>query len=141
MVDLSYQIRQFLNEPHFAVVSTIAPDGMPHQTVMWYELAGDELLLNTPFDSLKHKQLRRDPRISVCVEQGYRYVTLTGTVKLNEDPEQARADYAQLGNRYRGTLAAIITAPRTDGRTSDLLSRARVTLHMTIMHVISNGVE
>ncbi|GAB4539327.1 MAG: PPOX class F420-dependent oxidoreductase [Anaerolineae bacterium] len=134
---LTEQQREFLNEVHFAVVATIASDGMPHQTVMWYEMDGDEVLLNTPYDSLKHRHLKRDPRISVCVEKAYIYVTLKGTVTLDEDPARARADYQRLGRRYQDTLTAA-PPPPSGSATSDLLSRERVTIRMRIDKVISN---
>ncbi len=135
---LTDEQREFLDEVHFAVVATIAPDGMPHQTVMWYELDGDQVLLNTPYDSLKHRHLKRDPRISVCVEKTYVYVTLKGTVTLDEDPVTARADYERLGQRYKGTLEAAPPPPRSGSATSDLLSRERVSIHVRIDKVVSN---
>jgi PPOX class probable F420-dependent enzyme len=134
---LTDEQREFLDEVHFAVVATIASDGMPHQTVMWYELDGDQVLLNTPRDSLKHRHLKRDPRISVCVEKAYIYVTLKGTATLDEDPVTARADYQRLGQRYKSTVGT--TPPARDvSKTSDLLSRERVTIHMRIEKVVSN---
>ena len=154
--------RSFLSGVHFAVVSSIASDGMPHQTVMWYMLDGDNLLLSTPRNSLKHKHLKHDNRISVCVEKGYTYVTLTGKVTLDEEPVSARADYDRLGKRYRATLNPLMilgfiwrgliatikrrlegnTSPRTDtNRMQDLLTRERVTLHMQIEKVHSNSLD
>ncbi len=97
-MQLSDAQRSFLSRVHFAVVSTIASDEMPHQTVMWYMLDGDRLLLSTPRASLKHKHLKRDNRISVCVENGYRYVTLTGRVTLNEEPVSAPKTIIVLAN-------------------------------------------
>ena len=153
----------FLSGVHFSVVSTIASDGMPHQTVMWYMLDGDnKLLLSTPRDSLKHTHLKRDNRISVCVEKGYTYVTLTGRVILNEEPVSARAGYDRLGKRYRGSfnpfmilgfmLRGVVAnlkrkwngdlAPKADAnRMQDMLSRERVTLHMEVEKVHSNGLD
>jgi PPOX class probable F420-dependent enzyme len=152
----------FLSKVHFAVVSTIASNGMPHQTVMWYMLDGDKLLLSTPNGSLKHKHLKRDDRISVCVEKGYAYVTLTGRVTLNEEPVSAHADYDRLGKRYRGTfnpfmilgfiLRDVTTRfkrrlsgepePKADtNRMHDMLTRERVSLHMTIEKVHSNSLD
>lgn len=154
--------RSFLTGVHFAVVSTISSDGMPHQTVMWYQLNGDELLLSTPRGSLKHKHLKRDNRISVCVEKGYTYITLTGRVTLDEDPIRARADYDHLGKRYRRTLNPFMilrfmlrgaisnirrkrnsgSARKTDAnRVQNLLSRDRVTLHVKVEKVYSNSLE
>ena len=73
---LTEEQRAFLEAPRFAVAATISTDGLPHQTVVWYALDGDEeLVLSTPRGSLKHRHLLRDPRLSVCVEEGFRYVT------------------------------------------------------------------
>ena len=118
--------RQFLNGVRFAVVSTINAKGLPHQTVMWYALEGDHLLLSTPRDSLKHKHLKHDPRLSVCVEDHYTYVTLTGTVTLDEEPHRARADYQRLHPLVlRGDSNTLSTAtsgnrlPHSSGCTSN----------------------
>ena len=161
-MQLTSSQRSFLSGVHFAVVSTIASDGMPHQTVMWYMLDGDKLLLSTPRNSLKHKHLKRDNRISVCVEKGYTYVTLTGKVTLNEELVSARVDYDRLGKRYRATFNPLMilgfiwrglianikrrlkgeTSTGTDtNRMQDLLTRERVTLHMQIEKVHSNSLD
>jgi PPOX class probable F420-dependent enzyme len=161
-MQLTSSQRSFLSGVHFAVVSTIASDGMPHQTVMWYMLDGDRLLLSTPRDSLKHKHLKRDNRISVCVEKGYAYVTLSGRATLNEEPVSARADYDRLGKRYRGTFNPFMifgfvlrgllanlkrkwsgepALQANSNRMQNLLSRERVTLHMEIEKVHSNSMD
>ena len=161
MPPLSDAHRQFLKSSRFAVVSTIDAKGMPHQTVMWYVLDGDELLLSTPRESLKHRHLKHDPRISVCVEDNYTYVTLAGTVTLDEDAGSARADYQRLQKRYRHTLARMIASfmlrralgwlrrlfkppigvHKSKNSVQDLLSRERVTLHMKIEKVYSSGLS
>lgn len=137
MPTLTPDMKTFLNEVHFAVVATIRSDGRPHQTVMWYHLQDDDtILLNTPFDSLKHRHLKRDPRLSICVEDKYRYLTLQGTVTINETPEQAGADYGRLGQRYAGTFAARPTT--TPQSRPAILDRPRVTFILTIDSIVSN---
>jgi len=133
---LTAEIRAFLNEPHFAVVATIAANGLPHQTVMWYLVDGDDLILNTPEDSVKHKHLLRDPRLSVCIEDGFRYVTLSGSVQLANDPD--RALYKQLGARYQSVFSQRSASPPS-GRTAALLTRDRITLRLKIDRILSNG--
>ena len=161
-MQLTSRQRSFLSGIHFAVVSTIASNGMPHQTVMWYMLDGDKLLLSTPRNSLKHKHLIQDNRISVCVEKGYTYVTMMGSVTLNEEPVSARADYDRLGKRYRSTFNPFMilgfmvrglvsniqrritgnTSSGTDTkRMQHLLSRDRVTMHMEIEKLHSNNLD
>jgi PPOX class probable F420-dependent enzyme len=140
MAEISEGTRSFLNEVRFAVVSTIAADGTPHQTVMWYRLDGDALLLNMSSGSLKHKHMKRDPRLSVCVADGYRYVTLVGRVTLDENPDTGGAAYRALGQRYAGTFTERPQTPPSDPRVQAMLSRPRVMIRMEIDKVIANGV-
>jgi PPOX class probable F420-dependent enzyme len=99
---LSPAVRAFLEEPRFAVVASIGPDGMPHQTVMWYRLDGDQILLNQGRKRTRARHLRHDPRLSFCVEDGARYVTITGRTELRTDQEQAVNDIVSLAIRYEG---------------------------------------
>lgn len=142
-MDLTEDQRAFLEAPRFAVAATISPDGLPHQTVVWYALDGDDgLVVSTPNGSLKHRHLMRDPRLSLCVEDGYRYVAVSGLVAIEDEPEAARALYGRIGTRYRGTLPDRPTgggSPRPDPKTAGLLLRERVTLRLAIEHVRTNG--
>jgi PPOX class probable F420-dependent enzyme len=99
---LSDAVRRFLAEPRFAVLATIGADSVPRQTVMWYELRGDTIVMNTAAGRLKDTLLRRDPRASVCVEDGYRYVTIAGTIQIVDDPATAQEDIRRLAVRYHG---------------------------------------
>lgn len=101
-VEIPDAVRAFLEERRFATVATINPDGAPHQTVLWYELQGDEILLNTRAGRQKDGNLRRDPRLSLCVEAGDRYVALRGTARMIEDQAIAQADIRRLAIRYDG---------------------------------------
>ncbi len=99
---LSGAVRAFLEEPRFASLATINPDGSVQQTVMWYALRGDRTLMNTARGRKKDRNLLRDRRVSICVEDGYRYVTIAGEVGLVEDQATAQADIAALAARYHG---------------------------------------
>ena len=102
MQELMQVARDFLNEKHFAALATINKDGTPQQTVVWYELQGDRIMMNTAVGRLKEKNLHRDPRVSLCVVDGYKYVTIRGRVELDYNPERALADITALAVRYRG---------------------------------------
>src|SRR5437867_1629991 len=98
-------VRAFLEQPHFAVMGTINADGAPQLTVMWYALhpSEDVVLLNASRGLLKERNLRRDPRMAICVEEGMRYVTLTGTAELVEDRGEQERDVNELiAPRYVG---------------------------------------
>lgn len=98
-------VRAFLEQPHFAVLATINRDGTPQLTVMWYALdpTEDVVLLNATRGLLKERNLRRDPRLALCIEDGMRYVTLAGTAELIEDrAEQEREVNDLIAPRYIG---------------------------------------
>jgi len=98
-------VRAFLEQPHFAVMATINADGTPQLTVMWYALhpTEDVVLLNGSRGLLKERNLRRDPRMAVCVEDGPRYVTLEGTAELVEDRARQEQEVNELiAPRYMG---------------------------------------
>jgi PPOX class probable F420-dependent enzyme len=95
-MQLEDRVRRFLEERRFAVVATINPDGSPQQTVLWYYLDGDEVVMNTAAGRRKPLNLRRDARLSFCVEDGYTYVAISGRAELIEDQETAQADIRRM---------------------------------------------
>jgi PPOX class probable F420-dependent enzyme len=102
---LPNNVREFLEQPHYAVMATINRSGTPQLTVMWYALhpTEDVILLNSSGPLLKVKNLRRDPRMSLCVEDGARYVTIEGTAELIEDRAQQERDVNDhIAPRYVG---------------------------------------
>ncbi|MFL5695614.1 MAG: PPOX class F420-dependent oxidoreductase [Ktedonobacteraceae bacterium] len=129
---LSEKARAFLNEIRFAVLATINSDGTPQLTTMWYLLEGDTIVMNTKAGRIKERNMRRDPRIAICVEDGYNYVTISGTVELIDDPEIAQRDIYRLAVRYDGEEAA-------RQKVADQFSKERrITLHLKCEHVIED---
>jgi PPOX class probable F420-dependent enzyme len=95
-------VRSFLEQPRYCVLATIHHDGSPQLTVMWYDLVGDIVVLNTTRGLVKERNLRRDPRVAVCVEDGMRYVTLRGRAELIEDRAAQEAEVTRMATRYNG---------------------------------------
>lgn len=129
MATLSEKARTFLNEKRFAVLATINQSGIPQQTTMWYLLEGDIILMNTKAGRLKDRNMRRDCRISICVEDGYRYVTISGTVQIIDDPEIAQRDIYRLAVRYHGKETADRQVAEHFGK------EQRATLHLHCEHI------
>jgi PPOX class probable F420-dependent enzyme len=128
-VQLSDTVRAFLAEKRFPVMATINPDGTPQQSAVWYELQGDEIMMNTRRGRVKDRNLRRDPRVSLCFEDGYRYLTLRGTVTLIDDQDIAQADIKRLATRYHGPEIA-------EQQMRDQFSKEpRVTIRLCVEHV------
>ena len=102
---ISEAVRAFLEQPHFAVMATINSSGSPQLTVMWYALLpdADTIVLNASRGLLKERNLRRDPRMSLCIEDGMRYVTLEGRAELVADRAQQEREVNDLiAPRYIG---------------------------------------
>jgi PPOX class probable F420-dependent enzyme len=125
--------REVLERPGvFGTLSTLQPDGSPLQAVVWFELRGDDLLVNSAVGRHWPGNLQRDPRFSLLVEQGYEFVSIRGVAEALADPEQAQADIAGLARRYLAAdpVAAerlIEDAFRTQQRISFLLHPRAVT--------------
>jgi PPOX class probable F420-dependent enzyme len=124
---------EFLNEKRYATLATIGADGAPQQTVMWYVLDGDTVLMNTARGRVKDKNLLADPRASICIEDAYRFVTISGTIAMNDDQAVAQPDIKRLATRYEGAETAERTVADAFGR------QTRVTLRLSINRVVANG--
>lgn len=127
------EVLAFLNEQRFATLATINASGTPQQTVMWYLIDGDTFLMNTARGRLKDRNLVTDNRASVCVEDGYRYVTITGRITMIDDQSVAQADIKALATRYQGADKAEEMMTATFG------NQERVTLRMSIDRVSAHG--
>jgi PPOX class probable F420-dependent enzyme len=77
-----------LEKLRWAVMATIGKDGMPSQSVVWFDLDPNEdvVLLNTLSGRLKHRHLQRDPRVSLCFEDDTQYLTIEGRAEISPDP-------------------------------------------------------
>ncbi|MGI8825822.1 MAG: PPOX class F420-dependent oxidoreductase [Chloroflexota bacterium] len=132
---LTDQSRRFLEEQRFAVLSTLNPDGTPQQSTVWYEVQGDEIMMNTKRGRLKDRNLRRDPRCSVCVEDGYTYVAIRGTVRLIDDQETTQADVRRLAILNHGPEKA------ERQMAGQFNNEERVTIRLTMERISEYGVE
>ena len=85
-------------------------DGSPMVVPIWFDVDDDGTLMFTTWhESIKGKAIRRDPRVSVCVDEEhppYGYVRVDGVVTITEDPEQLRTWAARIGGRYMGAELA-----------------------------------
>jgi PPOX class probable F420-dependent enzyme len=97
-------LREWLTaELRYPVMAVLTPDGSPNQSVMWFDLdpdVPDTILLNTKMGRAKERFLRRDPRMSLCFEEGLFWVALQGTAELDDDRDRALEDIKALARRY-----------------------------------------
>jgi PPOX class probable F420-dependent enzyme len=130
---ISEPIRVFLEQSRHCVMGTINRDGTPQLTVMWYELVGDVVVLNMSRGLVKERNLRRDPRMAVCVTDGPRYVTLSGPAEIVEDRDVQRAEVNRMAVRYRG---ARLAATHWD----TIAHMDRLGIHVRVERVMTFGI-
>jgi PPOX class probable F420-dependent enzyme len=99
--------RQFLLAgTRTAKVAVVRVDGRPHVTPIWFVLDDDgTIVFNTGANSLKGKALRRDPRVSLCVDDQvppYSFVLVEGTAAISEDLDEMLHWATRIGARYMG---------------------------------------
>lgn len=97
---LPAHVRAFLEEPRFAVLATINPNGSPHTALVWYLIDDDGIVINSAEGRRWPSNLRRDPRISIAVHDGHDWVSIRGVVEVIEDQAQSQADIAAMAYRY-----------------------------------------
>lgn len=64
---LQPEVKSLLSRPNFAHLASLMPDGSPNVTPVWVGLDGDHILVGTSEDSLKTRNLRRDPRLALSI--------------------------------------------------------------------------
>jgi PPOX class probable F420-dependent enzyme len=85
------ELRAFLADHRVVSVATIGPHGRPHVVPLWYTVEGTTLRGWTYAKSQKAKNLERDPRATLLVEDGELYHELKGVmmecdVEIERDP-------------------------------------------------------
>jgi len=100
------EIRAFLSHgTRTAKLATSGPGGQPHVMPVWFTLDGEELVFTTWGDSVKGRNLRRNPRAAVVVDEEvapYAFVHIRGQVTLSEDLDDLLRFATVIGSRYMG---------------------------------------
>lgn len=108
----------FLERSRIANLATIGLDGRPHLVAMWYGLIDGEVWFETKSKSQKAVNLRRDPRVTMLVEDGLTYDTLRGVsiegrAEIVDDPASIRSVGISVWERYTGPYSDDV-APLVD---------------------------
>jgi PPOX class probable F420-dependent enzyme len=101
------EVAAFLSEQMVLQCATIGPGGRPHMVPLWYAPDGLELRSWTYAKSQKAKNLERDPRATVGVEDGVQYHELRGVmlecdVEVERDTDRVAEYGLALVDRYAG---------------------------------------
>ena len=101
------EVAAFIEEQRSATMATVGPTGVPHLVAMWYGVVDGQIWFETKGRSQKAVNLRRDPRITVLLEDGLPYdtlrgVSLEGTAVISEDPDDLWKVGVSVWERYTG---------------------------------------
>jgi PPOX class probable F420-dependent enzyme len=102
-IALSEAALRLLDGRNYAVLATVNPDGSPQTSVMWVGRDGSDLLFSTVEGRVKHRNMLRDPRVSVTVIDSAdpeNYVELRGRVSIT--PDTGRQLDTRLSWKYDG---------------------------------------
>lgn len=109
-------------------LATTRADGRPHLAPVWFLLDGDDVVLNTGKETVKGRNLARDGRVSLCVDDErppYSFAVLEGRAELSEDLAEVRHWATRIAARYMGEDRAEEYGAR-NGVPGELLVRIRV---------------
>jgi PPOX class probable F420-dependent enzyme len=100
MVDIPESHRDLLDSK-YAVLATIAPDGRPQVSAVWFLAEGDKVGISLNTARKKVRNLRNNPAASVFLldlANPLRYLELRGDVRIVPDDDYEYA--GRLGEKY-----------------------------------------
>jgi PPOX class probable F420-dependent enzyme len=99
----------FLRERPHAIIATLMPDGRPQLTPNWYLWDGERFWISTLDWTVKVKNAKRDPRVTLCIDGPARrtnYVQVFGTAEVQEG--DVREGTLELIRKYETTEEAAL---------------------------------
>jgi catechol 2,3-dioxygenase-like lactoylglutathione lyase family enzyme len=105
---------EFLKSHGHGVFATGKRDGSPQQSILGYRFDGTEVVINTGDATVKVKNIRRNPRVSLAVTEGPTCVVVYGEARLLQGAEaEAKVGGPVHSARQGGTPTLIVFSPDT----------------------------
>ncbi|NCY16177.1 MAG: TIGR03618 family F420-dependent PPOX class oxidoreductase [Actinobacteria bacterium] len=130
------EIDEFLLGRHSMTMSTINNDGSIHSIAMWYGFLEGCVAIESKAKAQKVMNLRRNPNLTMLVEDGETYetlrgVTLIGKAEIVEDPDRIFELGVSVFSRY--------FAPYTEEMKPavDMMLNKRVVVKLNVERTIS----
>jgi len=102
-IALPQSVKKILQDKAYGHVVTFNAEGKPQLTMVWVDGEGDEVLFNTADGRLKPKNLRRDPRVIISVQDHndpQSYMVFHGRASVTESGADEHID--TLARRFLG---------------------------------------
>ena len=91
----SQETNELLGEPIISLITTLRADGAPHTSPVWHLVDSDEVVVAVGRNTVKARNVRRNPSVSLCVVEGsltrtasdppQRWVLVNGAARISED--------------------------------------------------------
>ena len=97
------EFADLLEQPNYAHLATIRPDGSPQSSVMWFAWDGERLQITHTKNRQKYRNLMADPHVSLSIhdpENPLRAIEVRGVVESVADDTADAAFYQALQHRY-----------------------------------------
>jgi PPOX class probable F420-dependent enzyme len=124
------EVRAFLlDTARTGKLGTVREDGRPHVAPIWFDLDGDGIVFTTWYESVKARNMRRDPRMTLCVDDEnppFAFVLLDGVATLEEHAADLTHWATRIAGRYMGQDQAEAFGKR-NSVPGEWLVRVRVT--------------
>jgi PPOX class probable F420-dependent enzyme len=123
----------FVAEQRSLQVATINRDGTPHLSTLWFAIVEGAIAFETFTKSQKVRNLERDPRITVLLEDGDVYdqlrgVTISGVAELRTDAASVLPIAVAVGRRNQSGIPGGLleeTTTRVASKRTAVLVRPR----------------
>ncbi|MEU9118266.1 PPOX class F420-dependent oxidoreductase [Streptomyces sp. NPDC048506] len=86
-------------------LATVRADGGPHIAPVWFLLDGDDVVFNTGAETVKGRNLARDGRVALCVDEErppFSFVVVQGAAEISDDLPDVRHWATRIAARYMG---------------------------------------
>ncbi len=104
MATLTPGVRALFEGKSFGHLATIMSDGSPQVSVVWVDVEGDNILVNTAEGRIKPRNARGDPRVAISIynqDVPYQSATIRGEV-VEVRTEGALENIHKLAKKYMG---------------------------------------
>jgi PPOX class probable F420-dependent enzyme len=88
---LDPQVEKRLQTDQNLWLATVRPDGSPHLAPIWFVWVAGKIYLCTGADSVKVRNLKQNPRVSIALEDGNKPIVIEGHAQPLEQAETAVA--------------------------------------------------
>ena len=102
---LEEQVVRLAKGKNLATVVTLMPNGQPQALLTWVDTDGEHVLVNTEPERQRSKNIARDPRITVLIQNSdnpYDWAEIRGHVVGAVAGEEAREHIDELSRKYTG---------------------------------------